>query len=78
MSLVFRRDRKVRNADSLIIQVEVMVNVKDNQLLREKLERVKKSRIQPIFRITRVKKHRKITRIMQCLRAEAEKDGTPK
>lgn len=63
---------------SLIIQVEVMVNVKDNQLLREKLERMKKSRIQPIFRITRVKKHRKITRIMQCLRAEAEKDGTPK
>lgn len=42
---MFKRDRKIRNADSGIIQVEVVVNIKDNQLAEGKtreIEEVKK------------------------------------
>ena len=52
-------------------------NVRENQLLRERLARLKMSRIELIFS-GRKEKHGKIARIVHCLRSQAELPKTPR
>ena len=52
-------------------------NIRENQLLRERLERLKMSRIELIFS-SREEKHGKIARIVHCLRSQAELPKTPR
>ena len=51
-------------------------NVRENQLLRERIERLKMSGIELTFS-GREEKHGKIARIMQCLRSQAELPEPP-